>query len=62
MTLWIAITTDELELPIAVADTARELGRMIGKTENAICSTYKQYRKGNIKDKKRKCPYVKVKI
>ena len=62
MTIWLAITTDELELPIAVADTARELGKIVGKTENLICKTVNNYSSGKIKDKKKKCPYVKVRI
>lgn len=28
--IWLAVTNDELELPIAVADTSTELGRMVG--------------------------------
>lgn len=30
MTLWMAVTNDEYELPIAVADTCKELATMIG--------------------------------
>ncbi len=36
--IWMAVTTDRLELPLAVADTARELGEMLGVSQNAICS------------------------
>lgn len=34
--LWMAVTADEYELPIAVADTARELGEMIGSTKHNV--------------------------
>lgn len=61
MIVWLAITTDELELPIAVADTARELGKIIGKTENAIFKTVEHYKFGKNKRKKI-CPYVRVEI
>lgn len=33
---WLAVTTDEYELPLAVADTARELGNMMGLSHNTI--------------------------
>lgn len=28
--LWMAVSNDEYELPLAVADTAEELGKMLG--------------------------------
>jgi ribosomal protein L7Ae-like RNA K-turn-binding protein len=57
--IWLAITTDKLELPIAVADTAKELGEMLGKSENAIYKTVDYYKSG---ERKRKCPYIRVSI
>lgn len=38
--LWLAITPDELELPIVVVDTAAELGRRFGKKPNDISSAW----------------------
>lgn len=55
--VWMAITHDEYELPVAVADTAAELGRILGVTENAIYSGL-----SNSKRKGYKSKYVKVVI
>ena len=33
---WLCVDTDEYELPIAVADTARELAEMMGSTGHNI--------------------------
>ena len=53
--IWLAVTPDKYELPVAVADTAAELGKLIGKTANAIHTGMSQAkRRGN------KSPYVKV--
>lgn len=38
--LWLAVTPDELELPIAVADTAVELASRFGKKPNDISSAW----------------------
>lgn len=38
MTLYMKCTTDRLELPIAVADTAKELARMLGVSHNSVYS------------------------
>ena len=34
--LWMCVDTDEYELPIAVADTARELGEMMGTNKHNV--------------------------
>lgn len=36
--VWQLVTQDEYELPIAQADTPEELGKLTGKTANAIRS------------------------
>ena len=46
MALWLAVTLDKYELPIAVADTARELGRMLGAKGNLINKIYCMHNKG----------------
>ena len=38
--LWLAVTTDELEQPIVVADTVAELARRFGKKPNDISSAW----------------------
>ncbi|SCW67946.1 hypothetical protein SAMN05660484_02478 [Eubacterium ruminantium] len=49
MTIWMYVTLDEYELPVAVADTAAELAKMIGCTANNIYSAYTHYKKGRHK-------------
>lgn len=34
--LWLCCEADEYELPIAVADTARELGEMVGSNKHNV--------------------------
>ena len=34
--IWMAVTPDEYELPLAVADTANELEQMLGLNKGAI--------------------------
>ena len=34
--LWMAVTADEYELPLAVEDTAAELARRLGVSENTV--------------------------
>lgn len=38
MTIYMKCTTDRLELPIAVADTAKELARMLGVSHGSVYS------------------------
>ena len=51
-----AVTADRLELPIAVADTARELAALIGSTEASIWSRVTRPRGG------RQCGYRVYKV
>lgn len=56
MTLWLKVTTDQYELPLAVADTIPELARMTGCTVASLYSIFSRKRKG-----KQKYPgYVEV--
>lgn len=50
MTLWIRVSDDKYELPIAVADTAAELARMLGVKRNTILSAACNERAGRIKN------------
>lgn len=43
--LYVAYTQDKYELPIAVADTAEELARMLGITANRIYSVISKTKK-----------------
>ena len=54
--LWMAVTPDEYELPLCVADTARELAEKYGTTTNTIITLERGGYSGKINGKK----YVKV--
>ena len=54
--LYIAISRDQYELPVAVADNTRELGRMIRVSPETIASHITLAAKGKIKKQK----YFKV--
>lgn len=54
--MYMAITTDKYELPLAVADTARELGNLVGVSANLIHSSISKNQSG----KTRKMRFVKV--
>lgn len=58
MTLWICVSNDKYELPIAVADTAAELARMLGVKHNTILSATCNADAGRTKW----CKYKKVVI
>lgn len=55
--IWMKITTDEYELPMAVAGTCEELAELLGITKNTIQSMRSHYKRDG-----RKCPYILVKI
>lgn len=48
MILWLAVSKDKYELPLAVADTAAELGRMIGVSGGNIRNIVNKHRTGKI--------------
>lgn len=56
--IWMWITKDKFELPIAVAGSAAELSRLSGKTINNIWSQASKYESG----KQKKTQFVRVKI
>ena len=55
--VYMHVTKDELELPLAVADTVGELARMVGVKENSIFCIMRRAREAG-----RRCAYVKVEI
>jgi hypothetical protein len=57
MTLYMNVTKDELELPLAVADTVAELAKMVGVRENSIFGAMGRAKKSGCK-----CAYVRVEI
>lgn len=58
MTIYMMVTDDKFELPIAVADSAPELAAMIGRSVNTIHSEISREKNGRIKRSK----YKKVEI
>lgn len=55
--LYILVSKDKLELPLAVADSPAELGRMIGVSKSTIDSSI-----SHAKRKGKWCRYIKVKV
>ena len=57
MNIWMYVTDDEYELPMAVADTCAELAKLVGVTTNAIrLDRYRARLNGN------KSRFVKVTV
>ena len=54
--IWMAVTADKYELPIAISDTARELGEMFGVTAKTVVSSAFRNESGLVNGFK----YVKV--
>lgn len=57
MTVWMEITLDKYELPVAVAMTRVELARLVGVEPETISEQICRYRKHGMK-----CKYIKVEI
>lgn len=55
--VYMQVTQDKYELPVAVADSIAELSKMTGKSATTISSTMYYDRKNG-----RQCKYVKVNI
>lgn len=53
--VFMMVTKDRYELPIAVADTRKELGRMVGVSPVTIANSISRARKNG-----HKCQYVRV--
>lgn len=46
MTLYLRTTTDKLELPVAVAESPTELGRMLGLAPGSVSTSISKHHKG----------------
>lgn len=57
MVLYMQVTLDEYELPLAVADSSTELARMLGLRRDSVRSSM-----CHCKKKGWKCSYVKVEV
>lgn len=58
--VYMMITNDKYELPLAVADTVEELASIVNTTPNSIYSAMSHFK--NNKDLYKSCKYIKVKI
>lgn len=56
--IWMKISHDKYEFPLAIADTARELGEICGVSTESIVSSSSKV----ITGKRKWSPYVRVKI
>lgn len=56
--LWMEVTKDKYELPVAVADTQGELAEMRGTTKDRIKSCYSKYKLEITKE----CKYRRVEV
>lgn len=57
MVLWLKVTNDKYELPLAVAESSRELEQMLGLNRKTV---YKQV--WNAEKTKTKCQYIKIEV
>lgn len=57
MNIWMKVSNDEYELPIMIADSARELAEKCGTTENSVKSSASHAKRGD-----RWSSYVCVKV
>lgn len=58
MKVYLKVTADKYELPIAIADTQAELARMLGMPKSNINSSFSKLRSGKVKASS----YVEVEI
>lgn len=56
--IWMKVTTDEYELPLAVADTCRELAELCNTTKNSIYCSMCWAKK----HKDFRCQYIKIEV
>lgn len=54
--LWMKVTNDKYELPIAVGDSAFDLAKQLGINANVIYSHMSHFKAGRTKS----CPYIQV--
>lgn len=54
MYIWMMVTRDKYELPLAIADTARELAELTGFNKNSIMRSVLTYEAGSKRSRFRK--------
>lgn len=50
--IWMAVEADEYELPLAVADTAKEMGEIFGVHKDSVIDSASKNRSGKITGRK----------
>lgn len=68
MSLYMAVTADKYELPVAVAESVKELSNMTGYTEALILSSISKRQIGNrrgirfvrVEEEKKRVPAIKL--
>ena len=54
MYIWMMVTRDKYELPLAIADTSRELAELTGFHKNSIANSVLSYETGSKRSRFRK--------
>ena len=57
MVLWLKVTKDEYELPLAVAESSKELEQMLGLSRRTVSKQI-----WNAERSKTKCQYIKIEV
>ena len=57
MVLWMKVTKDEYELPLAVAESSKELEQMLGLSRKSVSKQI-----WNAERTKTKCQYIKIEV
>ena len=57
MKVYMEVTQDKYELPVAVADSVRELAYVVGVKENTVCNIMSRAKKRG-----GRCKYIKVEL
>lgn len=60
--IWMAVTADQYELPLAVADTAPELAKILGISKRAVWQGEHQACVGIIRNPGKICGYKIIKL
>lgn len=57
-TLWLMVTLDKYELPLAVAESASELAKIAGVSKNTVMASVSHVKHG----RKKRSKYIKVEV
>ena len=60
--VWVAYEKTDLSLPIAIADTARELARMVGVKEKTVVTEASRWKSGKAKSIHERFARIEVEV